>query len=233
DWITVRNIEISHILESGMKGASQMNDKNIIITPIVVGELDTNCYILFDLENKKAVVIDPGDEGEVIFGEIEAKGCRLEAIINTHGHMDHIGANNFLIEKTSAKLYIHEFDTELLHNPEKNLSTFCGKNVVSKKADVLLKEGDKIKAGNIELNVLHTPGHSAGSISLFTDKILFSGDTLFKKSIGRTDFINSDFNQILSSIKKKLLTLDGQTIVYPGHGEETTISYEKSNNPFV
>lgn len=210
-----------------------MEEKNIVITPIVVGELDTNCYIISDLDNKIAIVIDPGDEGEIILSEINSKGCKLDSIINTHGHMDHIGANRFLKEKTSCKLYIHEFDAEMLTNPDKNLSIYSGRNIVSPEADEFIKEGDYITAGNISMKVIHTPGHSPGSVSLLFGDVIFSGDTLFKKSIGRTDFLNSDYNQIITSIKKKLLIIDGQTVVYPGHGEETTISYEKNNNPFI
>lgn len=206
---------------------------NVVITPLVVGELDTNCYIISDLENKVSVVIDPGDEGEVILGEIKAKGCTLKAIINTHGHMDHIGANTFLKEKTGADIYIHADDADMLTDAAKNLSIYAGRSIVSPPADKLISDKDVLTFGNIKFKVIHTPGHSPGSISLRMGIDLFSGDTLFKKSIGRTDFINGDYTQIISSIKKKLLTLDGQTNVYPGHGEETTISYEKSNNPFV
>ncbi|MCK9467602.1 MAG: MBL fold metallo-hydrolase [Candidatus Absconditabacterales bacterium] len=206
---------------------------NVVITPVVVGVLDVNCYIISDLENKIAVVIDPGDEGEVILGEIQAKGCTLKAIINTHGHMDHIGANAYLKEKTNADIYIHEADSKMLVDAKENMSIYSGKSVISPKADQFLEDKQVLTFGNIKLKVIHTPGHTQGCVSLRMGLFLFSGDTLFKKSIGRTDFVHGDYNQILSSIKKKLLTLDGQISVYPGHGEETTISYEKNNNPFV
>ncbi len=205
----------------------------VVITPLVVGELDSNCYIISDLKNKISVVIDPGAEGDVILGEIKAKSCELKAVINTHGHMDHIGANEFLLKNTDAELYIHENDKDMLSDPEKNLSRYTGKDITSPPADFFIREGDVLQFGDITLQVIETPGHSLGSVALLMGKTLFSGDTLFKKSIGRTDFVNGDYQGILSSIKKKLLTLDGQTLVYPGHGEETTISYEKNNNPFV
>jgi len=207
--------------------------ENIATTHIVVGELETNCYIISDLEKRNCVVIDPGAEGEKILEEIRIKDLKLEAVINTHGHMDHIGGNGLLLDETGCKLYIHEADRDMLKDPTKNLSVYSGQDITSPDATDILKEGQILEFGNIRIKIIHTPGHSPGSVSILLDKRLFSGDTLFKKSIGRTDFTSSDYGDIISSIKKKLLILDGQTEVFPGHGEETTISYEKNNNPFV
>ena len=191
-----------------------------------VGVNFTNCYLI-GKKNSKAIVIDPGDEIDKIMALVEKNNVEVEKIINTHGHFDHISANNELKEKTNAEVYIHEKDKEALVNPEKNLSTHLGqKNLVElKEADHILREGDTVQIEDYSFEVLHTPGHSPGSISLYDSnkKILISGDTIFSMGVGRTDFPGCSQEELINSIENKLLTLPDETKVYPGHGQETTI----------
>ncbi len=191
-----------------------------------VGVNFTNCYLI-GKKNSKAIVIDPGDEIDKIMALVEKNNVEVEKIINTHGHFDHISANNELKEKTNAEIYIHEKDKEALINPEKNLSTHLGqKNLVElKEADHILREGDTVEIEDYSFEVLHTPGHSPGSISLYDSnkKILISGDTIFSMGVGRTDFPGCSQEELINSIENKLLTLPDETKVYPGHGQETTI----------
>ncbi|PLX16180.1 MAG: MBL fold metallo-hydrolase [Candidatus Muiribacterium halophilum] len=155
--------------------------EKIALTHLVLGELDTNCYIISDLEKRNCIVIDPGAEGEKVLHELEIKDLKLEAIINTHGHMDHIGGNEFLLKETGCKLYIHEDDKDMLQDPAKNLSVYSGNDVISPPATDILEDKQILEFGNIRLKIIHTPGHSPGSVSILLDKRLFSGDTLFKK----------------------------------------------------
>ncbi|HMA59405.1 MAG TPA: MBL fold metallo-hydrolase [Halanaerobiales bacterium] len=191
-----------------------------------VGVNFTNCYLI-GKKNSKAIVIDPGDEIDKIMALVEKNNVEVEKIINTHGHFDHISANNELKEKTNAEVYIHEKDKDALVNPEKNLSTHLGqKNLVElKEADHILREGDTVQIEDYSFEVLHTPGHSPGSISLYDSnkKILISGDTIFSMGVGRTDFPGCSQEELINSIENKLLTLPDETKVYPGHGQETTI----------
>lgn len=203
----------------------------IIITP--VGYIGTNCYIVYDEATKEGIVIDPGDEGDRILSTIEKLGVQVKAIINTHGHGDHIGGNGELKEKLQVPLMISEEDAPMLTDPAKNLSSFMGKNLNKPAADSYLKEGTIITFGTSKLKVLRTPGHTKGSISLVGEGVCFVGDTLFAGSIGRTDLPGGDYKEIIKSIKEKLLTLDEKVVVYPGHGHSTTISREKTGNPFL
>ena len=138
-------------------------------------------------------------------------------------------------EKTKAYLAVHYEDAEMLTNPTKNLSRMLGLTVVSPPPDIMLKDGDKIKVGSLELEVIHTPGHTPGSISLYCrkEKVVFTGDTLFAGSVGRTDLPGSSYKKLMSSIREKLLALPDETVVYPGHGEKTTIGKERVENPFI
>lgn len=197
-----------------------------------VGQLGTNCYILGCEETKEALVIDPGAEASRILQWLDDKGLKAKYIVNTHGHIDHIGANDEIREATGAKLLIHREDAEMLVDPKKNLSVFVGPAISLKAADETLEHGDSIKVGNIKLEVMHTPGHSLGGISLKFDGVLFSGDTLFAEGVGRSDFPGGCHETLLASIKRELFTLPDETKVYPGHGPSTTIGYEKENNPF-
>lgn len=191
-----------------------------------VGINFTNCYLI-GKKNSSAIVVDPGDEIEKIMDMVNKNNVKVEKIINTHGHFDHISANQELKEKTGAEIYIHGKDSEALTNPSKNLSTHLGDNnhVKMNKADNIVYEGDIIKIEDYEFEVLHTPGHSPGSICLYDEnkKVMISGDTVFSMGVGRTDFPGCSQEELINSIENKILPLPEDVKVYPGHGQITRI----------
>jgi hydroxyacylglutathione hydrolase len=198
------------------------------ITTIVVGSYQVNCYILSS-DGENAVVIDPGFEADKIKATLKKQGLRPRLIINTHGHADHIGANRAF----DVPVWIGEEDAVFLTDPERNLSAFFASPITSPEAERTLRDGEKCTAYGMPFTVLHTPGHTPGGICLLFDDVVFSGDTLFYTSIGRTDFPHSDGRKIIPSIKKKLMVLDDAVTVYPGHGPKTTIGFERQNNYFL
>ncbi len=200
---------------------------------LVVGALGVNCYILHAEGHDEAVVIDPGGSEEAVWMHISAEGLVLKAILNTHAHADHIGAVDFLREKTGAKFYIHEADAPMLLDARKNLSTFMGMPIVTKPADVLLKGGEVLDICHMKFTVLHTPGHSPGGVCYLMEDRVFSGDTLFAESVGRTDFPGSSAKDLMTSVREKLLVLPDEIKVYCGHGPETTIGHERKYNPYI
>ncbi len=204
------------------------------IFALQVGSLGTNCYIVYDEATKEAAVIDPGGSFANIDDFIKSEKLTVKYIINTHGHADHIMANLDLKAVTGAPILIHEADAGMLTSGQKNMSVFFGGSVSCGPADTLLKEGDVIKvSAGLALTVIHTPGHTPGGICLLTDGVLFSGDTLFAESIGRTDFPGGSYSQLINGIQEKLLVLGDAVRVLPGHGPETTIGWERKNNPFI
>lgn len=205
----------------------------MIIRTLEVGPIMANCYILGCEETKEAVVIDPGDEADRILMTLAQDNLKVKYIINTHGHFDHVGANKELRDVTKAELMIHAEDEHMLSELTQHAAAFGLSADDSPPADITIADNDEIKFGNITLKVIHTPGHSRGGICLLTDKVLIAGDTLFAGSIGRTDLPGGDYDTLISSIKTKLLILDEDTIVYTGHGPETTIGREKQINPFL
>ncbi|MFH1421667.1 MAG: MBL fold metallo-hydrolase [Planctomycetota bacterium] len=211
----------------------------MLIESMVVGEIQANCYIITDGKSSDAVVIDPGGDGPDIIAIIEKKKYKPKYIINTHGHIDHIWSNGELkAAYPEAELCIHENDAAMLGSSEANLSTFLARSITSPPADKLLNEGDIIKVGSLKLEIVHIPGHSRGGICLIANigdgnKVVFSGDTLFQYSIGRTDLPGGNYEKLISGIKNKLFVLPDDTVVYPGHGPSTTIGFEKINNPFL
>ena len=205
----------------------------MLVRKLVVGDLQTNCYVLGDEKSKEGAVIDPGGDPEKIEKVIEKEKLNIKYIILTHGHADHIAALTELKKKTNALILIHPADSDMLVDPTYNLSIFTGQDLVCPKADKFLDDGDKVEVGGFELEVLHAPGHSPGGISLFTDKMIFTGDALFCGGIGRTDFPGASHTQLLKSIKDKILSKPDDTVVYSGHGPETTIGEEKQNNPWI
>jgi glyoxylase-like metal-dependent hydrolase (beta-lactamase superfamily II) len=194
----------------------------MFVRMFTVGMLATNCFLVGDRETGDAVVIDPGidheSEAKAIFGEVERNGLRIKYIINTHGHPDHSGGNRILKDRSEAPILIYEDDASFLSNPS---------------ADRKLRDGDWIEVGNVRLRVVHTPGHSPGSMALLAEDCVFSGDTLFAGSIGRYDLPGGSLKELVNSLKSKLLTLPDHVRVYPGHGPVTTIGEERRNNPFL
>ncbi len=203
------------------------------VKKVVVGIFEVNCYILWDEKDKEAIVVDPGEEGERIIEVIRKDSLKIRSIVNTHTHIDHIGANDFLREKTEAPLLAHSADVFLLQNAELNLSTLTGKDRSFSLPDRVLEEGDEIRVGGFSLRILHTAGHTPGSICLYGDNKLFSGDTLFAGGIGRTDLAGGNYKELQKSIKDKILTLPDEVIVYPGHGPSTTVGKERKCNLFI
>ncbi len=205
----------------------------MIIKELVVGPLMANCFIFGCEETKEAVVIDPGGDADRILLSLADSGLKVKYIINTHGHFDHVAANGKIKDATGADILIHPLDASMLGSLSTNAALFGISVENSPPCDQTIEEGDTVSFGKITLKVLHTPGHTPGGISLYTDKIVFVGDTLFAGSIGRTDFPGGDFNTLISSIRTKLFKMDDDVRVLSGHGPETSIGSEKRFNPFV
>lgn len=205
-----------------------------IVARITVGIFAENCYLYACPQTLEAVIIDPGDEAELILEKIQELKLVPKYIINTHGHIDHIGAIDELSAVYPVPLAIHPADVHM-YSDERTARMYGRKPpLVSRKPDILLKEGDRISFGTLTLDVLHTPGHTPGGVCLVSAPYcVFTGDTLFQRSIGRTDFEGGSFDQLEKSIREKLYTLDEDLIVFPGHGDPTTIGEEKYENPFV
>lgn len=205
----------------------------MIIKELAVGPIMANCYIIGCEDTKEAVVIDPGDEADRILMSLAQSALKVSYIINTHGHFDHVGANKKMKQATSAPLLIHADDAIMLSRLSIDAGMFGLRAENSPEPDQTIKHGDTIKFGNISLEVIHTPGHSPGGVSLFDGEHVFVGDTLFLGSIGRTDLPGGDYDTLISSIKNKLLVLGDNIRVFTGHGPETTIGREKKSNPFL
>jgi hydroxyacylglutathione hydrolase len=200
----------------------------------VVGPLACNCYVVGDPLTRRAIVIDPGDDADVLAEGISTKGLVVEAIVATHAHFDHIVAAERLRELTGAPFYLHDSDRFLLDWMQTSGRLVLGIELPPPPAvDTAAAEGDVLVVGSAKLEVVHTPGHSPGSISLIADNAIFSGDTLFAGSVGRTDLPGGDTQTLLRAIVEKLFTLDGNLPVYPGHGPATTLEHERRHNPFV
>ena len=201
-----------------------------------VGNYSVFCYLIGDEEAREALFIDPADDTDRLLSEAKSHGLTIKYIVNTHAHVDHIMGNAEMVKKTGAKIIIHEEDAPLLvRQPQDLLIMFKAKP--SPPADILVKDNGVIRVGKIDLKVLHTPGHSPGGICLYGDSKVFTGDTLFVGSVGRTDFPGCSWEVMEASIRKKLYTLPGDTAVYPGHNygstPSSTIQYERRHNPFV
>jgi len=201
-----------------------------------VGMLQCNCSILGDEASGEAVVIDPGDEIERVQEVLARHHLKVKYIVATHAHIDHVGGIDQLHRATAAPVLMHETDLPLYENMAIQAAWLGVQPPQVVELAEFLKEGDVLRCGGLALEVMHTPGHSPGSISLHlpgADRRIFSGDTLFQGSIGRTDLWGGDYKQILRSIESKLLRFPDQTPVYPGHGVPTTIGEERESNPFL
>ena len=207
----------------------------MLIRRLMVGPLQTNCYVLGCETTKEAAIIDPGGNADAILREIEQQDLTVTLIINTHAHVDHVSANAEIHEATEAPLAIHELDAPALADPVRSLSLLMGSSEPSPAPDQLLKEGDQMEVGTVSLKVLHTPGHTPGSISLWSEeaRVVFTGDALFHMGIGRTDFPGGSHDTLMQSIREKLFSLPGDATVYSGHGPATTIEQEKTSNPWL
>lgn len=210
----------------------------MIVETFPVGLLQCNCTVLGDPESKQAIVVDPGDEVEKVLAVLRGHGLTAKAILNTHTHIDHVGANHALRERTGAKVMLHEADLPLYDNLKIQAEWMGGMVLAPPRGQVdeHVHQGDVVKAGALAAEVLHTPGHTPGSLCFHVPgaaPLLLAGDTLFQGSIGRTDLWGGDYEQELASIKTRLLALDEATRVICGHGPETTIGREKKRNPFL
>ena len=207
--------------------------ENLKIKKFLVGEIKTNVYLVFNEETKKAFLVDCANPIDEYTQFIKENSLKIEFVVLTHGHYDHIdGLNKFLTE-FDVPFYISEKEEHMLINPLDNGSLIMGKSVVVNKKAEFKKDGEKIEFGNKELEIIETAGHSQGGICIKLENWLFSGDTLFYRTIGRTDFPYANTEQLLVSIRKKLFVLDDGIKVFPGHGRETSIGDEKQNNSFV
>ena len=200
---------------------------------VVVGALETNCYLVYCEETRACAVIDPGADPERIIAAVADLELKPAIVINTHGHVDHIGANSDIVRKYGVPLGIHGADTEMLQVSDYiELSLLLGaKN--SPAPDRLLAEGDEIAFGRTSLRVIHTPGHTRGSVAFVHGGLLFSGDTLFCGGVGRTDLPGGSWKDLDRSIRERILTLPEETVVLPGHGPRTTVGQERSSNPIL
>ena len=219
-------------------------DDRLIHEILPVGLLQCNCSVVGDPVTREAIVIDPGDEVDRILEVVARHGLKVNAIVNTHAHIDHVGGLSRMREATGAPVLMHQEDLELYGHLGVQAAMIGMRVPARTEVDGFLGEGEKICWGSFSAQVIHTPGHTRGSVCLYlpvegsgsgpdqTPK-LFAGDTLFAGSIGRTDLWGGSFEQIMRSLKTKLLELPDETIVYPGHGPETTIGQERVGNPFV
>lgn len=204
------------------------------VEKFVTGIISTNCYLVVNEETKQTVIIDPAACPDYLMGHIKSEGYQVEAILLTHGHFDHTMGIDGFQKEFPVPVYVHEAEAETLANPALNLSgvytegyTFSGSTYV--------KDGQVLHLAGYEFQVLHTPGHTPGGVCYYveSEQVLFSGDTLFHGSVGRTDFPNSSMSDLVRGIQEKLLSLPDEVKVYPGHMDETSMGYEKSYNPFL
>lgn len=205
----------------------------MIIKMLVVGPVMANCFIVGCEETRDAAVIDPGADPDRILNVIKKNNLTVKVLLNTHGHVDHVGANRTMKEKTGAELMIHSLDVPFLDRVADTAAAWGLYAEDSPKPDRMLGDGDTVDVGKLSFKVIHTPGHTLGGISLLINGRVFVGDTLFAGSIGRTDLPGGDYDTLIRSIRTRLFALPDDTKVMPGHNQETTIGQEKRYNPFV
>ncbi len=208
-----------------------MNKMNIEM--LVLGEVSTNCYLVCNQDTKECIIIDPAAKADIIIKAVEELEVLPKAVLLTHGHYDHIGAAKEIKEHFHIKIYANELEQEVLESSYKNLSEIMGSRTLSIQADEYLTDGQVLTIAGFQIRAISTPGHTKGgmcyNVSLKEEQAIFSGDTLFRESVGRFDFPTSDGDALFRSIKEKLLCLETELKVYPGHGPATSIGEEKSH----
>ena len=206
----------------------------LMVRGVVVGVFQENCWVIGSRRTREAIVIDPGDEPETILALARDMGLNVKQIICSHAHVDHIMGVRGVQERTGAGFLLHPDDLGIARSMPRSAARWLGyEPPPPPEPDAPLADGDTVEVDGLQLKVIHTPGHTPGSVSYYTEGLLFSGDTLFRGSIGRTDLPGGDYGQIMQSIIGKLLTLPDETIVLPGHMQETTIGAERAENPFI
>jgi hydroxyacylglutathione hydrolase len=208
----------------------------LIIDCLAVGPFATNCYIVGSEESKQGIIIDPGDDAAAILGRVADLGLDIKMLVLTHGHIDHVGALKAVKEATDAEMAIHADDAKSLRGLRGVLQSIIVPGLfypLPPPPERLLRDGDSLDGGGLHFEVLHTPGHTPGGICLLGEGVVFSGDTLFNYGIGRTDLPGGSYHRLVESIRSRLLALPDNTVVYPGHGPETTIGAERAGNPFL
>ena len=199
------------------------------ILTFILGNMQTNCYFIINEETDEAVIVDPAAECKKIINKLTERKLNLKYIMLTHAHFDHMMALEELREKTGAPLCVHEDDAEAVTNTSLNyMKLFANKNMTIKPAEIILRDGDTIN----DIRVLHTPGHTKGSVCYFIGDNIITGDTLFKEDFGRTDLYGGDYNQLMDSLKK-LAALEEEYKIYPGHGSSSYLSHEKKYNIYI
>ncbi len=215
------------------KVMNSMTSSKLQVEHLIVGPLESNCYIIWDEKVKQGAIIDPGDDAYLILKKVENLGLDIKYILATHGHFDHVGAVMEVKKELGAEFLAHKGDCFFLED-SKNAAMQWGFNIEQPpNPDRTIEDNEIIKIGSFDLKVLHTPGHSPGGVSYLHNSIVFGGDTLFQGSIGRTDFRMGSFEELAKSIKTRLYTLPDDTVVFTGHGPATSIGFEKQHNPFV
>ncbi|MFA7404496.1 MAG: MBL fold metallo-hydrolase [Pelobacteraceae bacterium] len=206
----------------------------MIFESITVGPLSVNCYIVGCEQSREGIIVDPGGDVELIFSMVQHHGLKIQTVINTHGHFDHLGGNGKVLAAFGARLLIHHADAPMLGRSAEVARKYGLQGENSPDADAWLVDGMEIPFGTCRLKVLHTPGHTEGGCCLYfeDERKVITGDTLFADSIGRTDLPGGSHEQLLESIRSKLFTLPDDVIAYPGHGPQTTIGHEKRCNPY-
>jgi hydroxyacylglutathione hydrolase len=206
----------------------------LMVKGIVVGVFQENCWIIGNRRTREGIVIDPGDQADEILNLAKDMGVNVKAIVNSHAHVDHILGVGDVQKATGAKFLMHEKELAIAASAAQTAKSFTGQDYESPPTpDAFLNDGDEIDVDGVKLKVIHTPGHTPGSLSFYTEGMLFSGDTLFRGSIGRTDLPGGDHEEEMASIIDKLLGLPDETVVLPGHMQETQIGLERQTNPFI
>jgi len=204
----------------------------MIVECITVGPLMENAYLLGDKKTKESAIIDPGDEAKKIIGTLEKHSLKCKYILLTHAHVDHVAGVKELAAVTGADVLMHKADSLLLKAAPIQAVAFGIRPFIAPRIAKYIEDGEIIQVGNISVRVIHTPGHSPGSVCFLAENVIFAGDTLFQSSIGRTDIPGGDYEALIEGVRKKIFTLPDDTEVLPGHGPATSVGFEKENNPF-